>query len=189
MSNAPQAVRREDTRLHTNRLLLRPFELGDVDDALVYRNDQEFARFLPHIAQPFTQADAEQFVRQNMSEPWEQYATFAVVVDGHVIGTVNLDMDDASRTSAMIGYAIARDQWGEGIAAEAAATVMAWGFDARNLQRIWASTEARHLRSLRVMEKLGMQRQAVLPAHTLARDGQLVDEVVCAVSREAWNAR
>ena len=45
--------------LRTKRLLLRPFEPEDVDDALNYRNDPEFARFLPHIPQPYTREDAE----------------------------------------------------------------------------------------------------------------------------------
>lgn len=35
--------------LRTERLLLRPFQVGDVGDALAYRDDEEFARFLPHI--------------------------------------------------------------------------------------------------------------------------------------------
>ena len=40
--------------LRTERLTLRPFQDSDVEDALSYRDDPEFARFLPHIPQPFT---------------------------------------------------------------------------------------------------------------------------------------
>ncbi|MCA9698034.1 MAG: GNAT family N-acetyltransferase, partial [Myxococcales bacterium] len=57
--------------LGTRRLLLRPFRREDVDDALRYRDDPEFARFLPHIPQPFSRADAEAFVATNMRDPWE----------------------------------------------------------------------------------------------------------------------
>jgi hypothetical protein len=42
--------------LRTATLLLRRFQADDVDDALAYRDDPEFARFLPHIPQPFTRA-------------------------------------------------------------------------------------------------------------------------------------
>ena len=91
--------------LTTARLVLRPFRADDVDDALAYRNDPEFARFLPHIPQPFTRADAEAFVALNMSEPWERSPTFAVVLDDELIGTVSFEVDAATR-SAMIGYAI-----------------------------------------------------------------------------------
>src|SRR5437867_3899364 len=115
------------TILHTERLLLRPLEKDDVEEALHYRNDVEFARFLPHIPQPFTRADAERFVTTNMEEPWEKYPTFAIELDARLIGTVNLEVDADSKI-AMLGYAIRRDRWGQGITPEAARAVMAWGF-------------------------------------------------------------
>jgi [ribosomal protein S5]-alanine N-acetyltransferase len=147
------------TELHTERLLLRPFQVGDVDDALAYRNDAEFARFLPHIPQPFTREHAEAFVALNMAEPWEQSPTFAVVLDDRVIGTVNFEVD-AEEREAMLGYAIGRAWWGQGIATEAARAAMAWAIDTFDLQRIWASAEPGNARSFRVMEKLGMEREA-----------------------------
>src|SRR4051812_47117428 len=96
------------TIVRTERLLLRPFKESDVDEALHYRDDAEFARFLPHLPQPFTRADAERFVTVNMAEPWEQFATFAVELEARLIGTVNLDVD-ADKQLAMLGYAISRD--------------------------------------------------------------------------------
>lgn len=142
-------------QLRTARLLLRPFRESDVDDALAYRDDPEFARFLPHVPQPFTHRDAEAFVALNMSEPWETMPTFAVVLDDHVIGTANLEIDPAGRT-AMLGYALARAHWGRGLATEAATVVVRWGFATHDLVEIWASTDAANVRSRRVLEKLGM---------------------------------
>lgn len=145
-------------RIETERLLLRPFEKGDVTDSLEYRNDPEFARFLPHIPQPFTRSDAEQFVRVNMTEPFDVSPTFAVVLVGKVIGTVNLEIDAVSR-SAMIGYGIGRAYWGRGLAVEAAHAVMAWAFEVLELEGVWASTSVGNLRSQRVLEKLGMRME------------------------------
>ena len=141
--------------LQTERLLLRRFRETDVDDALAYRNDPEFARYLPHIPQPFTRADAIAFVTTNMTEPWHSLPTFAVVYDGRLIGTVNLDIDHAAHT-AMLGYAIARAYWGRGLATEAASAVVQWAFDEHGLVEIWASTQPANARSRRVMDKLGM---------------------------------
>jgi ribosomal-protein-alanine N-acetyltransferase len=169
------------TTLHTKRLLLRPFEVGDVADALSYRDDKEFARFLPHIPQPFTRNDAETFVALNIAEPWDRSPTFAVVLSGRVIGTVNLEVNTPART-AMLGYAIGRPWWGRGIAAEAAQAVMAWGIRAFGLTRVWASTDVRHLRSQRVLEKLGMRREAIPAGHHLGRDGEVIDEVVYGIN-------
>ena len=80
----------------------------------------------------------------------------------------------------MRGYAIARAWWGQGIAAEAGQAVMAWGIQAFGLTRVWASTDVRHVRSQRVLEKLGMRREALRPADHLGRDGEMIDEVVYA---------
>jgi ribosomal-protein-alanine N-acetyltransferase len=163
------------TTLRTARLLLRPFQAGDVADALAYRDDPEFARFLHHVPQPFTREHAEAFVALNMSEPWDRSPVFAVVLDGRVIGTVNLEVDAAARM-AMLGYAIGRAWWGRGIAAEAARAAVDWGIEVFGLRRIWASTDADHVRSQRVMEKVGMRfegRQAGGPG----RDGKEVEAV------------
>jgi [ribosomal protein S5]-alanine N-acetyltransferase len=144
-----------EIELRTTRLLLRAFRVSDVEHAHAYRDDPEFARFLPHIPQPFTREHAEAFVRLNMTEPWETMPTFAIVLEDRLVGTVNLEIDPPDRT-AMLGYAIARAQWGTGIAVEAAAAVITWAFATHDLSEIWASTDVAHLRSRRVMEKLGM---------------------------------
>ncbi len=144
-----------DVELRTARLLLRAFRATDVDDALAYRDDREFARFLPHIPQPFTRRDAEEFVARNMTEPWDTLPTFAVVLGGHVIGTVNLEIDHEAST-AMLGYALARAHWGHGYATEAATAVLDWARTEHHIAAFWASTALGNVRSRRVMEKLGM---------------------------------
>ena len=144
-----------EIELRTARLVLRSFRAADVDDALAYRDDPQFARFLRHIPQPFTRADAEAFVAVNMTEPWETMPTFAVVLENRVIGTVNLEIDPAIR-SAMLGYAISRAHWGQGIVVEAATAAIDWAFAEHHLAEIRASTDTAHIRSRRVMEKLGM---------------------------------
>ena len=172
--------------LRTARLLLRPFQPGDVDEACRYRNDPEFARYLPHIPQPFTRRDAEEFVRVNIEEPWEKFPTFAVVLEGKLIGTVNLAID-ANNQIAMLGYAISREHWGQGIATEAARAAVAWGFRTFGLAKIWASTDARNVASRRVMEKLGMQLEGLFRSHAVGRDGR-TDSVTYGLLREEWTS-
>lgn len=165
------------TELRTERLLLRPFHAEDAADARAYRDDPEFARFLPHIPQPFTARDAEAFVAQNMTEPWATSPTFAVVLDGRVVGTVNFEVDAPART-AMLGYAIGRAWWGRGIATEAARAALAWAVEAHGLVRVWASADARNVGSRRVLEKLGMREEACRSAGEVGRDGEPTDSVV-----------
>ncbi|MBI1332735.1 MAG: GNAT family N-acetyltransferase [Armatimonadetes bacterium] len=163
--------------IRTERLLLRPFQIEDVEASLAYRNDVEFARYLAHIPQPFTKVDAEAFVALNMSEPWDKSPTFAVVFEGKLIGTVNLEIDRHTQ-AAMIGYAIGRTWWGQGLAAEAARAVMNWGIDTFCLSRIWASTDIGNVRSQRVLEKLGMRLETVIDEHRQNNSRESVNELI-----------
>jgi len=165
------------TELSAKRLTLRPFQAGDVEDALAYRNDPEFARFLVHIPQPFTRSDADAFVALNMSEPWDRSPTFAIVLNETVIGTVNLEVKTQQR-SATLGYAIGRMWWNKGFATEAARAALGWGIEAFRLVRVQAATDRRNARSQRVLEKLGMQRQGLSVRDFVDRDGASVVEVV-----------
>jgi len=128
----------ERIELRTERLLLRPYRFDDVEDELAYRSDPEFARYLYHLPQPFTRRHAEEMVAVNVSGPWEKYQTFAIVLNGRVIGDVSLEVD-ASNNIAMLGYAIGRDYWGKGITPEASRAVIDWGFETLQLAKIWAA--------------------------------------------------
>lgn len=170
--------------LRTNRLVLRRFRSSDIDDVLLYRDDAEFSRYLPHIPQPFTRQDAEEFVARNMAEPWDVSPTFAVVLEGAVIGTVNLDVDQA-HSIAMLGFAISRTHWGKGIGSEAVWATVDWGFEAFGLAKIWAATDTRNARSQRLMEKLGMRLEGRLRSHERARDGR-TDRLCYGLLRTEW---
>ena len=127
--------------LRTERLTLRPFQESDVEDALSYRDDLEFARFLADIPQPFTRRDAKAFVALNLSEPWQRSPRFAIVLEGRLIGTVNFEVDADTR-AAMLGYAIGRGWCGRGLATEAARGAIAWAVDTFSLALGSTSTVA-----------------------------------------------
>ena len=135
--------------LRTERLLLRPFRLSDIDDVLEYASDPEWATYYPR---PYDRGRAEYVVAQAVLTSWDKGAAFAVEHDGRVIGLISLTVDPEDR-KAELGYDIARDMWGQGLALEAASAVCDWGFREYGL--------ASHLRAC------GRTEQALL-----ARDGK-----------------
>ncbi len=173
--------------LRTQRLLLRPFKPEDVGDVLAYAADPEYGRYLLNIDHPYTRADAEQFVAGTPPSPTETKAAFAVVLQGRVIGGVNLTVDPEHRV-AELGYAIAREHWGKALAHEAASALVDWGFRNYDIAKVFAMANVENLRSYRVMEKLGMQREALLRQHRHFR-GRQVDEVVYGILRDEWLSR
>ena len=169
-------------RIETERLLLRPFALDDVDDVLGYAGDSEWARYLAFIPKPFARPQAERFVAQRIVRDWNQRPTWAITRDHRVIGGLGLQLE-ANHRSATINYGIARTHWGRGLATEAAQAVVDAAFDTwPTLNRIESFTDARNTASLRVMAKLGMQREATLRQSRLRR-GELVDWAACGLLR------
>ena len=168
--------------LMTERLLLRPFRLSDIDDVLEYASDPEWATY---YLRPYDQGQAEHVVARSVLNSWDKKAAFAVVYDGRVIGLISLTVDPEDR-KAELGYDIARDMWGRGLAPEAASAVCDWGFREYGLANIYALADARNRRSLRVMEKLGMTREAVHRSDEVER-GERVDGACYAVLRSEWS--
>jgi [ribosomal protein S5]-alanine N-acetyltransferase len=173
--------------IETARLRLRPFRLRDVDDVLVYATDPEWARYLP-VPQPYTQADAEKFIAGQVLLDCEVHPAWAIEHAGAVIGGINLRFHFDHHIGEM-GYSIARNCWGRGLATEAARAVMEAAFAVyTSLNRIRAMADARNIGSLRVMEKLGMVREGVLRQNRLVR-GEYIDEVWCGMLRPEWDAQ
>lgn len=179
----------EPTELHTERLLLRPFRLEDVDDVLAYRNGEEYSRYLfPGVPYPYSRSDAEGYIARRLLASWDSDATFAIVLHGTAVGGIDLRVDASNRV-ADIGYSIARQHWGKGLMTEAVSAVIDFAFETLELAKVSASANLLNVGSWRVLEKLGMRREGVLHSQAVARDGTRMDEVHYGFLREEWEAR
>jgi ribosomal-protein-alanine N-acetyltransferase len=144
--------------LHTDRLTLRPFTVDDAPDlhATVY-GDADVTRFLPGGA-PRPLERVIETVRYFV-EHWTQhgFGGFAVIDTRNdtLIGQCGLNVL-APDGAVELFYAIGRDYWGQGITAEAARAVTAWGFGTVGLARIIALVDADNHTSQRVAQKIGM---------------------------------
>lgn len=171
--------------IETERLILRPFELGDVDDVFAYARDPEWSRYLRTLPRPYERPHAEQFIARQLLLDESTHPVWAITRDGTVIGGLNLRFEFAN-LSAEMGYSVARDQWKKGICTEAARAVIDAGFSTHDdLNRIHASADAENVASQRVMEKVGMKKEGVLRLNRVER-GEAFDEAVFAILRWEW---
>ena len=173
--------------IETNRLKLRPYSLEDVEDVLAYATDSEWALYVP-VPQPYTRADAEEFLARQLSQDSNKRVSWAIEYTGSAVGGVNVGLDLENHVGT-IGYSIARRLWGRGLTTEAAGVVIDHAFAAYpDLNRIQASADERNVGSLRVMEKLGMVRECVLRQDQYLR-GEFRNTVWCGLLRREWLAR
>jgi ribosomal-protein-alanine N-acetyltransferase len=170
----------------TTRLRLRPFQLRDAADVFAYATDQEWARYLP-TPDPYTFADAERFVAGQVLLDHRVEPHWAIEHTEVVIGGITLRLFHEQRIGEL-GYSLARSAWGQGFTTEAAQAVIDTAFTTCSaLQRIRAMALAPNVASLRVMDKLGMQREGTLRQNYLLRN-QLFDAVWCGLLRSEWEA-
>lgn len=86
-----------------------------------------------------------------------------------------------------IGWRIAREHWGVGLATEAARGALRVGFESLALPEIVSFTAVRNRRSRAVMEKLGMREAGETFEHPDVPEGNVLREhCLYRLSREQW---
>ena len=169
--------------IQTPRCDLRPFRPADADDVYAYRRDPEVVRNL-QVAQPFRQEDADVFVATQVLSDWHEQCVWAMGQDGRVVGGVSLRIARGKRR-AEVGYELARWLWGRGLMTEAVSAVIDEAFRRLPIIKITATATAANVRSIRLLEKLGMQREALLRQHWV-HGGRVLDEVRYGLLRDEW---
>ena len=169
--------------IQTQRGTLRPFGTADVDDVYAYRRDPEVVRFLP-VAQPFKRSDAEVFVATQVLADWRDRCVWALVRQNRVVGGVSLRIARPKKR-VEVGYELARWLWGRGLMPEAVSAVIDEAFQRLPIIKVTATAAAGNARSIRLLEKLGMQREAMLRRHWI-HGGRILDEVRYGLLRDEW---
>lgn len=158
--------------IRTARLLLREFEAGDLEDIHAYASNLNTVRFMewgpntPEVSRErlrLTLAEQAQWPRREVNLAAELSAS------GRVIGSVRLGLD--GHAGADLGYVFGSSWWGAGYGYEAAAAVVGAAFGKLDLHRVWATCDARNDASIRLLEKLGMRREATMLQDRRVRDG------------------
>lgn len=174
----------------TARLSIRELCEADFDVVHSYASDEEVVRFLPFG--PNTEDATSRFLERARAaaraKPRIEY-DLAVVRshDGRQVGAVTLRRDGPGHPQAMLGYCLSREAWGHGFATEAAAAVLRLGFEELGLHRMWAGCDPENIGSVRVLEKLGMRREAHFRQDFLGRAGYR-DTLVFAILEDEWRA-
>ena len=148
--------------LETQRLILRPPRLEDAQVIFnLYTQDDEVTRYL--IWEPHKRLDTTVQLIEHCMEMWEKDQAFPWIItrraDDQVLGMIELR---AAAFKAELGYVLARQFWGSGIASEAAKVVVDWAITRPGIFRVWAVCDVDNAASARVLEKAGMQREGIL---------------------------
>ena len=163
--------------LVTPRLLLRAARLEDARLLFIdYTGNDDAARYLQRKAHP-SQDKTEAVIRAWGEDHWSSNNRFMWSILSRVDERpIGLFMMFLEKNSAEIHYGLGSAFWGHGLATEAGTAVMNWILRLSGLSEVWTCCAAEHAASLRVLEKIGLSRNALLPqALLLASSGMRVD--------------
>lgn len=154
-----------------------------------YKSQPDVCRYLPY--EPMSRAQVAERVAgvwsrteltevgQGLNLCVEEKAT------GRLLGDVVLFWRNAENRTGEIGYVFSPDVAGHGYATEAARALLRLGFDGLSLHRIIANLDPRNHASARVLERLGMRREAV-HRQDLWFKGEWGDTLIYAMLEQEW---
>ena len=173
--------------LETRRLILRRIAMRDAKDIFEYSRDPEVARHVLWSAQKDI-SEARDYCRYMMKRYRSDQPSSWGIIDKrteHLVGTIGYMDYSEDNATVELGYSLARWMWNGGYMTEALRRVIAYTFEAMDINRIEAQHELDNPASGRVMEKCGMRKEGEL-RQRLYNKGRFVDVALYAMLQEDY---
>ena len=178
--------------LRTERLTLRPYTPGDLDDLHAIQSLPEVARYL------YWEARSLDEVRRVLTDKCRQVdlakegdrLSLAVYWPeaGKVVGEVSLVWLSEIHRQGEIGFVFHPHYHGKGLAREASEALLDIGFSDLGLHRVIGRCDARNGASARLLQRLGMRQEAHFLENEIFK-GAFGDELVYAMLESEWQSR
>ena len=127
------------------------------------------------IPYPYTEKDAEEFIKAMLSSDKNSTFAFAVTANDKVIGSIGaFRQENIHFRSAELGYYLGEDYWGHGYAASAVKQICDFIFSNTDIIRIFAEPFSYNTASCRVLEKAGFQFEGTLHGNAV-KNGKVLD--------------
>jgi RimJ/RimL family protein N-acetyltransferase len=178
-----------DFPIETERLRLRPFEARDHAALLGLHEREDVTRYLPsgvRDADGVSELLARKMAELRLEEEGDELNLAAVLrEDGRFAGDVMLFHRSTTHRAAEVGYVFDPAFHGRGLATEATTALLRIAFEGVGYHRVYGRLDARNTASARVLEKVGMRREAHLVENGWF-NGEWTDEVIYAILDREW---
>ncbi|HEX8308836.1 MAG TPA: GNAT family N-acetyltransferase [Allosphingosinicella sp.] len=152
--------------LHTPRLILRAPAEPDIPAIVAIAGDWQVASRLTRMPHPYREADALFFL--STIAPAELVWMIVERSSNLVVGSISIaQLEDASG-AVELGYYVAREHWGRGVATEAGSVILAYGIGLFGRTWIKSGYFIDNPASGRVLEKLGFRQKGLSERPSLA---------------------
>lgn len=160
--------------METERFILTAFSRDKMDAYFDILRDEEVQKYLGGAVPLFDQEPHITNWLRNINDRLlknKLVFTWCVVEkeSGKVIGRVDLG-GFIKKTVADISYHFARTGWGRGVATEVVGKVTEFGLNNLKLKRIQGLVRVENIRSIRVLEKNGYEKEGILRSYPYGRE-------------------
>lgn len=157
-----------ELRLETNRLYLLPFNEKDALKVRDLANNKEIAEILG-LPYPYELKFAQEWIA-SQPELIKRCEEFPLKIVSkqlmEIVGTITIRVDK-DNNKGELGYWIGKDYWGKGYATESINRIVDYGFSELKLNKIWAAVISRNIASIKVLMKVGLQKEGTLRQNKL----------------------
>ncbi|WP_223558049.1 GNAT family N-acetyltransferase [Chryseobacterium lathyri] len=171
---------KEFPAIETERLILSQLKEEDLPFVTEYLQDKIFSDVTSNIPYPYTGEHARFWMKMSR-ESFENNTGYTFAVrnkEGQILGAIGLhDRDD---DKAELGYWMGKPFWNKGYITEAAIALIDFGFNELQINKIYATYFLDNPASGRIMEKIGMEKEALLKQH-LKKDGKYIDVMMYSI--------
>jgi len=175
----------------TARLILRPFELGDLDDLALIFASPDVNRYT--YFEPRDRAETLATLQRRVEAPSgvaeDNVLNVAVVLreERRLIGDFILRWRDDVHRQGEIGGSLHPRYQGRGYASEIYEELLVLAFTEYELHRVVGRCDARNTPSVRSLAKAGLRQEAHFMENEFVK-GEWTDEIVMAILRSEWRA-
>lgn len=152
------------SRVKNPMIVLREYADSDLETLVRIANNEKVARYLVYtFPHPYTQSDAEWWISTGSRQ--DGAITRVIEYQGVFVGSVGITRQNGWRDHlGEIGYWVAEEHWGKGIATAALSQMTDYGFTKRKFRKLYAPVLAPNTASMKVLENCGYMREAILKA-------------------------
>jgi [ribosomal protein S5]-alanine N-acetyltransferase len=165
-------------------IVLRPWSINDATElALIADNNKIACNLRDGFPSPYSIQDAINWLNLIIPENFPP-RFFALLVDNVLVGSIGIvTKTDIYRKNFEIGYFLAEDHWGKGIATKAIKAAASYAFTKFDINRIYAEPFADNKASRRALEKAGFILEATLKKNVI-KNGIIKDSCIYSVLKE-----
>ena len=151
-------------KIKSERLILRSISEMDIENIHILHSLKEVDKFntlgIPKNIEE-TKLLVENWIAENSKDNIQRF-TFAIELktDDSFIGTIGINVGKAKYKNAEVWFKFDPKFWNKGYATEALREILNYGFNDLMLHRIEAGCAVENIGSIKVLEKVGMLREA-----------------------------